>query len=356
MTRSISNCFLLGSVKGQASLAGDPAWFHTLPALGEYPDKQIIYDGKEIAGVIVVDKQANDSCISKFKERAEKAGDAWRGLLVDREHFSMMMDKNSDSMAWAKEIREDPEGLWTRWEFTEPGKKLYDGNVLVSRSPVMDLQPLGKVVTDRPPKAGQNRFRPVEIISIAMTNTPQFETLSTFAAARAAETQPNNNGDKTMIQLLALLGLAETATEEEAIAAVQVLIDAAKAAEVETEAAQAEVVARRCDAFIAANKGSISDVAKFKENYLAAPDATEAAFGTFRATPGNKTRIIARNAGTPKSTVAEAKPDAQIAAKRNAAVNAHRSANPGCSFTGAWSACRAVDPGLFADEADTSEA
>jgi len=337
MTRAISNCFLLGSVKPDdaAGCTTDASWFHTLPAIGEYPDMEIIFKGKKVIGTIVVDREAIDSCQAAFKARVEKSAN--RGVLVDREHFSLMVDHESDAMAWAKEIRSDDKGIWTRWEFTPPGQKLWDDKVLVSRSPVMDLKSLGN-----------NRFRPVEIISIAMTNTPQFETLSTFAAARAAESQ-NEKGETTMKELLALLGLAETATEEEAIAAVQVLKDAATAAETEVETAQAEVVARRCDAFIAANKSIISDVSKFKENYLAAPDATEAAFGTFRAPPGQKTRIIARNASTPENLATTLKPDAQIAAKRIGVVSTYRAGNPKASFAVAWSACRTADPELFAD-------
>ena len=219
MKSSISNSFILASVSTN--------WFHTLPAIGEYPDKQIMFEGKQITGTIVVDQQAINNCIAAFKARTA-------AMLVDREHFSLMSDKPSDAMAWAKEIRTDPEGLWTRWEFTPPGQKLWEEKVLISRSPVMELQLIGN-----------NRFRPVAITSIAMTNTPQFETLKTFAAARmAAETQPTK-GDKPMKELLALLGLSETATEEEAVAALQVIIDSAKAAEVETEQAVAEAVARR---------------------------------------------------------------------------------------------------------------
>jgi len=337
MNRPVTNCFLLGSTRPADSDGATTAasWFHTIPAIGEYPNMQIMHQGKPVIGTIIVDQKAVESCIAAFNGSASKP--EWRGLLVDREHFSLMSDKPSDAMAWVKQIRSDDKGIWTQWAFTPPGQKLWDDKVLISRSPVMDLQALGK-----------DRFRPVAIISIAMTNTPQFETLSTSAAARAAETQ-NKQGDTTMIKLLALLGLAETATEDEAIAAVQVLIDAAKAAEAEVETAQAEVVARRCVAFIAANKGSISDVDKFKMNYLAAPDATEAAFGTFRAAPGKGTRIIARDASNPGDTLATKKPDAQIAAKRNASVSTYRAGNPTASFNVAWSACRTADPDLFAD-------
>ncbi|MDD2241154.1 MAG: phage protease [Kiritimatiellae bacterium] len=335
MKTLLCNCFLLGS-RPKGSTTGTGSWFQTLPEIGEYPDKNITVNGKAVDGVIVVDQAAIDKCMSAFKVRA--ADPNFRGLLVDREHFSLMADHTSDAMAWATDIRTGAEGIWTLWEFTPDGQRIWDNKILLSRSPVMELEHIGT-----------NRYRPVAILSIAMTNTPQFETLSTFAAARAAETQ-TPKGTTTMTKLLALLGLAETATEDEAIVAVQALIDSQAAAETAIEEAQAEVIARRCDAFIAANKGSISDVDKFKTNYIAAPDAIEAAFGYYRAAPGQKPRINARDASTPAHAPGSGKPRAQIAAKRQSAVSTYRAGNPSCSFAAAWAACRSADPDLFADE------
>ncbi len=333
MKRPFSDCFLLGSVAKE----GDASWFHTLPAIGEYPDKRLIFKGKKVTGTIVVDQTAIDRCIAAFKERA--ADPAFRGFLVDREHFSLMANKESDAMAWAKDIRADAEGVWTRWDFTEPGRKLWDGKILISRSPVMDLEPLGG-----------NRFRPVDITSIAMTNTPQFDTLSTFAAARAAEDQ-TQQGDATMKKLLALLGLPETATEDEACAKVQALIDGGTQAAAAQKTAETACRKAKCDAFIVAHKSQIADEAMFRTTYEANPEATEAAFGHFRAEPFvGKPRIVARDASTPEVSATDAKPDARIAAKRQADVNGYRFANPGVTFAAAWSACRVNNPELFADE------
>lgn len=333
MKHPFSDCFLLGTVTKD----GDASWFHTLPALGEYPDKQLIVKGKKVTGTIVVDQEALARCIAAFKARA--AAPSFRGLLVDREHFSLMANKESDAMAWAKDIRADEQGLWTRWDFTPLGKKLWDDQVLVSRSPVMDLEPIG-----------ENRFRPVDIGSIAMTNTPQFETLSTFSAARLAEEQ-TQKGDQPMKKLLALLGLPETATEDEACAKVTALQTAQTAAEADMKTAQATCRKQECDAFIAANKTAIENPDAFRAAFDKDPETAKAVFGSFRKVPAPAgTRIVARDAQTPEGTVAESKPAAQIAAKRQAAVNQYRAANSGASFTNAWSACRLADPELFADE------
>jgi hypothetical protein len=341
-TNSFSDCFLLG----RTSIDNDASWFQTLPAIGEYPDKQLIVKGKKVTGTIVVDQTAVDSCLAAFKEEQSAGGPEWKGVLVDREHFSLMANKESDAMAWAKDIRGGADGVWTRWDFTEPGKKLWDGKILVSRSPVMELEPLGG-----------NRYRPVAISSIAMTNTPQFETLATFAAARAAEGSATpdvaqNKGDQTMKKLLALLGLPETATEDEACAKVTALQTAQTAAEADMKKAQAACRKTECEAFIAANKTAIENPDAFRAAFDKDPEMAKAVFGSFRKAPApGGTRIVARDANTPKASVPEAKPEAQIAAKRQAAVNSYRAGNPGVAFATAWSACRAADPELFADDA-----
>jgi|GEM_PF-1916283 len=284
-------------------------WFHTVPPMGEYPGGNIFRGGQEIKNaVLVIDREAYDRILAAFAADTARLG---HGLLVDREHFSLDTDKPSDAMAWATDIREDADGLWTRWDFTPPGLKMWEDRVLISRSPVMQLEPIGG-----------NRFRPVRLESVAMTNTPHFD-LSTIAAARAADNQPDGcppdgnhtQGDNTMNRLLALLGLPETATEDEAVAALQALIDAKSAADqaqADAEAARDEAQAAcrkaRCDAFIAAHRDAIADEAKFRAAYEANPDATEAAFGAFKAAKpaAPATRISARLAATPGDGAAAA--------------------------------------------------
>lgn len=279
------------------------AWFHTVPPMGEYPGGNVCHNGERVKNaVIVIDREAYDRILSAFG--SEKSKPSFHGLLVDREHFSLDSDKPSDAMAWAKDIREDDDGLWTRWDFTPPGQTAWDDKVLVSRSPVMILE-----------RIAGNRFRPVALESIAMTNTPHFD-LSTLAAARAAEEQETAadhaakiQGDQPMQKLLALLGLPETATEDEACAKVQGLMDSASSAtaakqtaEDAANAAQSACRKAQCSAFIAEHKDRITDVAKFRDAYEKNPEATEAAFGLFKAdaaAPAAPSRISARDAQTP---------------------------------------------------------
>lgn len=270
-------------------------WFHTIPPLGVYPGGNITHNGEKIKdAVIVVDRTAYDRMLATFRAEHDRPG--FHGLLVDREHFSLDADKPSDAMAWASDIREDDDGLWTRWDFTPPGRQAWDDKILVSRSPVMILE-----------RIAGNRFRPVRLESIAMTNTPHFD-LSTIAAARAADISTGlmdqalkQPGDTPMNKLFALLGLPENATEDEACAAVQSLLDASGNAEAEMKKAQAACRKAACDAFISVNKARITDEAKLREAYDKNPEATEAAFGLFKseAPAPSATRLSARDAATP---------------------------------------------------------
>ena len=325
----------------------EKSWFQTTPPYGEYPGGESIRDenGKPIEGaVIVFDEKSTDAVIAAFNALAAAAD--WPGILVDEEHFSLNYDKPSTALAWAKEIRRAADGsLWTRWEFTEKGRELYEGKMLINRSPVLRLE-----------KIDSKRFAPAELQSIGMTNTPHFKTLSPLAVAKAKNQEKGKIMDP---EILAALGLAADASKDEALAAIQQLKDKeaaataktadaekkAQEAETEKEKAVAECRGMKADAFIAKNSDKIADSAAFREIYLANPELAEktlAVCQTGAAAPS--TRIVAKDAKTPVAGVGS---DAKIVA-RNKAVSAYRAAN-GCDFQTAWAACRLADPELFAD-------
>lgn len=325
----------------------EKSWFQTTPPYGEYPGGESIRDenGKPIEGaVIVFDEKSTDAVIAAFNALAAAAD--WPGILVDEEHYSLNYDKPSTALAWAKEIRRAADGsLWTRWEFTEKGRELYEGKMLINRSPVLRLE-----------KIDSKRFAPAELHSIGMTNNPHFKTLSPLAVAKAKNQEKGKIMDP---EILAALGLTTDAGKEEALAAIQQLKDKeaaataktadaekkAQEAETEKEKAVAECRGMKADAFIAKNAGKIADSAAFREIYLANPELAEktlAVCKTGSAAPS--TRIVAKDAKTPVAGVGS---DAKIVA-RNKAVSAYRAAN-GCDFQTAWAACRLADPELFAD-------
>lgn len=289
---------------GSPSVASGGGWFQTFPPYGRYPVGGII-PGAEDDAEFVFDEAAAKSIIAHFREDAKKAD--WPGILVDREHFSADREKTSDAMAWAKDIRQEADGsIWTRWEFTAPGKVLWEGKVLVNRSPLFACAKDGK------------RYHPVALKSIGMTNTPHFTELSTLAAARAAEVN-NNEGEIHMQKILEALGLAEGASEDEALSAIQGLKDKASAAEAKAteaetakteaekakEQAVAECRAMKADAFVAVHKDQIADTAAAKAAYIANPELAEQMIAACKAAPAKPAQQIlapARSAQPPKKS------------------------------------------------------
>lgn len=332
--------------------ATNACWFQTTPKYGLYPGGEQITgrDGKPVKkATIILDEKSTDKIMEAFRAAVSVPG--CPGILVDQDHFSCDTDKPTTALAWAKEIRRAEDGsLWTRWEFTAKGKELYEGKMLVNRSPVMLLDEV------KGWRGMGKAFTPYALESIGMTNKPYFKDLSPLAAAREVN---NNKGETMDPKILEKLELAEGATLDDVLAAIQALKDKEAAATAtatdatkKAEDAEAKCRGLKCDAFIAAHKAQIADEAKFREAYLKAPEATEAAFGLFRTAEPPKApaaRISARDAKTPSATVGtDDAMQAKIAARNNA-VNAYLTAHPGCSHATAWSACRLADPETFAD-------
>ena len=333
-------------------VAANACWFQTTPKYGLYPGGEQITgrDGKPVKkATIVLDEKSTDKIMEAF--RAAVSAPGCPGILVDQDHFSCDTDKPTTALAWAKEIRRAEDGsLWTRWEFTAKGKELYEGKMLVNRSPVMLLDEvegwrgMGKA------------FTPYALESIGMTNKPYFKDLSPLAAAREVN---NNKGETMDPKILEKLGLAEGATLDDVLAAIQSLKDKEAAATAtatdatkKAEDAEAKCRGMQCDAFIAAHKNQITDEVKFREAYLKNPEATEAAVALCRTAEPPKApaaRISARDAKTPSSTVGTDDAVKEKIVARQNAVNAYMTAHPGCTHASAWTACRLADPETFAD-------
>jgi len=313
----------------RAAVEGEAQWFHRLPPVGEYPGGTVTHKGRKIKGAtFVIDQASVDGIVAAFRKEAQD--ESWAGMLVDREHSSLGDATPTDAMAWARDIRADESGVWTRWGFTPPGRELWDSKVLVNRSPVLALEPLDG-----------NRFHVEGLKSIGMTNKPFFGGLSTLAAARAADDQ--NQRSTHMEKILLALGLGADATEDEAVAAITKLLADLKAADAGASA-QAACRAAECESFIAANYAGIGDEAGFRKAYEANPVAAKTAFAACRAA-APQTRIDASKAKTPETDAAAG---AQRRNKQGAAIAACRAANPGMSCAEAEAACRRNDPELFA--------
>ena len=261
-------------------------WFQTFPPYGRYPVGATIKGAAKDANFIF-DETGAKAIMSAFAEAASRPD--WPGILVDEEHYSCDPSKSSAALAWAREIRQEADGsIWTRWEFTPRGRELWESKTLINRSPAFSCERVGR------------DYRPVELVSIAMTNTPHFSQLSTLAAARAAEVNKNTQGAIHMKKLLAELGLAEDASEDAAIAACKALKETASAATKAKDDALAECRKMKCDAFIEANKSKIADVAACREAYMANPEAAEKVIAACKAPEVKTQTILAAAKKTPE--------------------------------------------------------
>lgn len=260
-------------------------WFQTFPPYGRYPVGGTVKGAADDA-VFVFDEAAAKAVMDAFKAAAKNP--EWPGVLVDEEHYSLDSSKSSAAMAWAKDIRQENDGsIWTRWEFTPKGRELWESKTLLNRSPAFACARNGK------------EYRPVELKSIAMTNTPHFSKLSTLAAARAAEVN-NNKGEIHMKKLMAELGLAEDASEDAAVAACKALKNQASAATKAKDEALAECRKMKCDAFIEANKAKIADEAACRAAYMANPENAEKLIAACKAPEAKTQTVLAAARKTPE--------------------------------------------------------
>jgi len=269
----------------KSDAATNATWFQTFPPYGRYPVGGTIKGAADDA-VFVFDEAAAKAVMDAFKAAAKNP--EWPGVLVDEEHYSLDSSKSSAAMAWAKDIRQENDGsIWTRWEFTPKGRELWESKTLLNRSPAFACARNGK------------EYRPVELKSIAMTNTPHFSKLSTLAAARAAEVN-NNKGEIHMKKLMAELGLAEDASEDAAVAACKALKDQASAATKAKDEALAECRKMKCDAFIEANKAKIADEAACRAAYMANPENAEKLIAACKAPEAKTQTVLAAAKKTPE--------------------------------------------------------
>jgi phage I-like protein len=297
----------------------DELWCQLCP-FGEFPVMVEMPDGKMRRIVQICDRQAFNKLIETFA--AER--------LVDFEHRSDAGGLASDTTAaaWMQELKvDDTHGLMVRNKLTDLGAADLRNRRRRFLSPVWDLDEDG---------------RPCLLRKAALTNTPNIKAmqpvLNKESPATAAGTK---KGVQTMDlkQIALALGLAETATAEEVLAAAKAAKE--KAASLETRVAELEKTQLEGEAekVCAANKGRIGDEAGFRKLYVA-----------------NKAFALQALETMPKVTVANKadgkKPEGVTTAsnkdtERRAAIEAIRKER-GCSYVDAEAAAQVRNPELFA--------
>lgn len=238
-----------------------------LSPFGEF----VLHDGGKMNGCVQhCSREAFEAMVANWKAAGSP------DILVDVDHASAT-GGSTEAAAWAKNLRVDDTGLCADFELTPRGKELIGGKQYRFVSPGWSL---GKDGT------------PLALCSVGLTNRPNLPVKPVVNSGDAGGRDPDdpneNQETKTMDTKLiaAALGLPETATEEEILAAVKAQKEANDAAKEAAEDAKAETFAENAvkSGKIAANSKdavkkayrSNPEVAQQMLNSLAAPAAPKA--------------------------------------------------------------------------------
>lgn len=155
-------------------------------------------------------------------------------LFIDRDHQTLYMPKGTEVVAagWIKKMEARNGEIWGFVEWVDKASAQLAAKEYRYISPVFKTNPATGEIT--------------QIIHASLTNNPNFELTAVASADLELSATPTTPEEKTTMdellkKLAALLGLAETATQDEIFERVQNLQTGATA----TEAASAEVAAIR---------------------------------------------------------------------------------------------------------------
>jgi phage I-like protein len=292
-------------------------WVQLFP-YGEVPAPIENPDGKQVDVVQLLDQQAADAVVASVAEEAKKPN--FGGLLVDFEHFSLDPTKESRAAMWIDEAQKRADGCYVKPRITNSGRAALEGGDYRFISPVFDF----------PAKTYRKgeRVRPVGLCCAGLTNDPRIKggvplsNRQTAATAERSEKPP-------MKALLKSLGLAEDASEESAVAAVQKITNRATTAESALSTLQTEhgtLLDTQIEATLDRHKPIIKNrdawKAKLKADFKGTSELLDGLNTAAKETTTETVRITNR---TTAKTPAEVAAEKETTAKANA--RAQRIAN-----------------------------
>jgi len=180
-------------------------WYQIV-SVGEFRNRGMT-EGKEQDVVQVCDRGAFDAMATSF-------ANAGTPLLVDFEHFSHDPDKATRAAGWIKAVEAREDGLYAQIDWTNSGLSDVEGKAYRFISPEFD----------RAAPLGGQRYRPVRLSGAGLTNRPALTTLKplTNRSAEDGGNQPNKiNTMDYKASLIKVLGLPDTATDEDISAAIE---------------------------------------------------------------------------------------------------------------------------------------
>ena len=217
-----------------------------------------LHDGGAMNGAVQhCTREAFEALVANWKAMGS------HDVLVDVDHASAA-GGSTEAAAWAKNLRVEDDGLCADFELTPRGRELVEGKSYRFVSPGWTLSKDGM---------------PLALCSVAFTNRPNLPVkpmvnASVEAGGRDPD-DPNSRKDNPEMdikKIAAALGLPETATEEEVLAAVKAMQDREAQAAAEAANAKAEEFAENA---VKAGKIAANSKEAVKAAYLKSPEVAQ---------------------------------------------------------------------------------
>jgi phage I-like protein len=227
---------LLGMANVFAAEAENQEWIKLTPELGDYPHAR---------GLQRIDKAAVEAMANHFKRA--------RGVpfYVGHPDVPGMESEYPDKKAygWVKEVEARADGLYGKVKWSEPGKAMLANSHFRFFSPYWNSATIGQGANGKP------IFRPLELLSVALTNQPN---LPVNPLANEEETRTNQQDFMKREEIIAALGLANTVTDAEITTRLAACVAAyTSLANVQTEAANAKTALSNEQAAHSTTKSSL---------------------------------------------------------------------------------------------------
>ena len=240
------------ALNGSAPEEGKPGKVQLSP-FGEFT----LHDGGKMNGTVQhCTREAFEALVANWKECGSPE------VLVDVDHASAT-GGSTEAAAWAKNLRVEDDGLCADFELTPRGRELVEGRSYRFVSPGWTLSKDGT---------------PLALCSVALTNRPNLPVKPVVNADGTGGRDPDDptqtKGNPVMDpkKIAAALGLPETATEEEVLAAIKAMQDREAQAAAEAANAKAEEFA---DNAVKAGKIAANSKEAVKAAYLKSPEVAQ---------------------------------------------------------------------------------
>jgi len=120
--------------------------------------------------ILVVDEEAMGSMVARFQE--ERKGPGFAGVLVDQEHFSHDLSKETRAFGWLVDLQAREDGLYGQVRWTQTGRAAVDGGDYRYFSTEYNGDDLEPVRAERAELPAYRVVRPMRLAGLTLTNRP----------------------------------------------------------------------------------------------------------------------------------------------------------------------------------------